>query len=98
MDAIENDVPVEISVGADFFYAWGLSMWVWKVQGARLFNRGSIEILGDENKEIKKRGHGKPLSENDIDNAGLFITKIRRKSIQVDAVNGRMSSPENMKL
>ena len=98
MDAIESEVLVEIPVGAEFFYAWGLSMWVWKVQGARLFNRGSIEILGDENKEIKKRGHGKPLSEYDIDNAGLFITKIRRKSIQVDAVFGRMSSPENMKL
>jgi len=98
MDAIESDVLVEIPVGAEFFYAWGGSIWVWKVKGATLFKRASIEILSENNAEIATREHGKPLSENDIDSAGLFIVSIRNKSILVDAVNGRIVKREIMKL
>lgn len=88
-DQVDGEYPVEVPVGADFFNAWG-NIWGRKVKGARLFNRSSFELMSDTNPEVE-RGHAShELSYDDMDNAGLFISKIRPTGITVDAVNARV--------
>lgn len=89
---LEYEMPTEIPVGADFFNAWG-NIWGRKVKGATLFNRSSFELMADTNPEVK-RGHANhELSYSEMDSIGMFISKIRRTGITVDAVNERMLKP-----
>ena len=89
-DELDGEYPVEVPVGADFFEAWG-SIWGRKVKGARLFNRSSFELMSDTNPEVVVRGHAShELSYDEMDNIGLFISKIRPTGITVDAENARM--------
>lgn len=91
-DELGSEVPVEVPVGADFFNAWG-NIWGRKVKGARLFNRSSFELMADTNPEVG-RGHAShELSYAEMDSIGMFISKIRRTGITVDAVNERMLKP-----
>jgi hypothetical protein len=91
-DQLESEIRVEIPVGAVFFEAWG-NIWGRKVKGATLFKRGSVELMADTNPEVD-RGHASHLlSYADMDNLGLFISKIRPTGITVSDFNHRMSKP-----
>ena len=88
-DQLDGEYPVDIPVGADFFNAWG-NIWGRKVKGAKLFNRSSFELMADTNPEVE-RGHAShELSYAEMDNIGLFISKIRPTGITIDADNARM--------
>jgi len=88
-DQVDGEYPVEVPVGADFFNAWG-NIWGRKVKGARLFNRSSFELMSDTNPEVERGYASHELSYAEMDNIGLFISKIRLTGITIDAENARM--------
>ncbi|MCJ7624269.1 MAG: hypothetical protein MUO76_12265 [Anaerolineaceae bacterium] len=90
---LDGEYPVEIQIGADFFNAWG-SIWGRKVKGATLFKRRSFELMADTNPEVTVRKHAQELSYDQMNNIGLFISKIRSSGITVDAYSDRMLKPK----
>ena len=92
-DELSGEFAVEEPVGSEFFLSWG-SIWGRKVIGAKFWNRKSFELMADTNPEITVRGHASnELSYEQMDNVGMFISKIRRTGITVDAINDRMLKP-----
>jgi len=49
--------------------------------------------MADTNPEVKVRDHAQELSYEQMDGVGMFISKIRRTGITVDAINDRMLKP-----
>ena len=91
-DELTSEEPVEEPIGSEFFLSWG-SIWGRKVIGAKFWNRKSFELMADTNPEVKVRDHAQELSYDQMDNVGMFISKIRRTGITVDAINDRMLKP-----
>ncbi|TFH46814.1 MAG: hypothetical protein E4G94_01575 [ANME-2 cluster archaeon] len=88
-DELSGELAVEEPVGSEFFLTWG-SIWGRKVIGAKFWNRKSFELMADTNPEVKVRDHAQELSYEQMDGVGMFISKIRRTGITVDAINDRM--------